>query len=396
VTERLYYRDANLLEFDGRIVAIERDGDRFVTTLDRSAFYPTSGGQLHDLGQLGAVAVVDVTEDADGTIRHHTNEAVGEVGQTVPGVIDSQRRKRHRQQHTAQHIISQVFIELFGFETVSVHLGEEYGAIELETPDVSPGQLLQVEQPSGDIVFANWPVEIMFVDAEKAKALPLRKVPQRAGTIRVVKIDDFDYSACGGTHCDSTAQVGLLKIIGVEKMRGHALVKFLVGTQTLADYTNRLQVTGALANALTCHVDDLVGRTSALTEENRSLRHEVGRLQRELLPLQVDKLAASARTIGRLSAVLTDIGPYDSKLLGSLAGQVAEKIDGVAALISETRLVIAAAPSVDLHTGKLVGEFASTAGVKGGGGPTQAQAGGLDPARTVTYIEAIETLLRDA
>ena len=364
--------------------------------LDQSAFYPTSGGQLHDLGQLGAVAVVDVTEAADGAVRHHTHEAVGEVGQTVPGVVDSRRRQRHRQQHTAQHIISQVFIELFGFETVSVHLGEEYGAVELDTPDVMPDQLLQVEQRSGDIVFANWPVEVMFVDEQAAKALPLRKAPQRSGTLRVIRIDDLDYSACGGTHCDSTAQVGLLKLTGVEKMRGHALVKFLVGAQIMDDYTNRLQVTGALANALTCHVDDLVGRTAALADENRSLRHEVGRLQRELLPLEVDKLATQQRTIGRLSAVVGDVGSYDPKLLGNLAGQVAAKIDGVVVLVSETRLVIAAAPSANVHTGKLVGEFASAAGVKGGGGPTQAQAGGLDPAHIKTYLDKIESLLRDA
>ncbi len=396
MTERLYYRDPGLVEFDGRIVAAGRNDDRHYTVLDRTAFYPTSGGQLHDLGRLGHADVVDVIEDESGNIRHLTTEPVGTVGEVVRGSIDAARRRRHRQQHTAQHILSQSFIELYGLETVSVHLGEEYGAVELDAEDVSPEQVRRAVDRSMEIVYANLPVQILFVAREEALRMPLRKVPEREGTIRVIKIDDYDYSACGGTHVDQTAQVGLIHPVGTAKMRGHVLVNFLAGDQSRDDYLNRFGVTAALTSTFTCHVNDLVEKTGRLAEENRSLRRELSRLQKEMLPLEAEKIAAQKQTVGQFGMVFVDMGEYDAKLAGQLAGLVTERIAGPTALLCGDKLVLAVPPESGLHAGHLMQELASATSLRGGGGATQAQAGGAERTRLSEYRELFEKLLNEA
>ncbi len=396
MTERLYYTDANILTFDGRIAEVGRHDDRFYTVLDRSAFYPTSGGQLYDTGRLGHAEVVEVVEDDRGYVRHLTSESVGTVGEVVRGTIDAARRRRHRQQHTAQHILSQAFVELIGLATVSVHLGEEYGAIELDTESVSNEQLRHVLDRAMEIVFANHPVLIQFVDRVEALRMPLRRVPKREGTIRVVQIGEYDYSACGGTHCDSTAQVGLIHIIGTEKMRGHVLVNFLAGDQTRADYASRFEVTTALTAAFTCHLDDLPDKTARLAEENKTLRRELSRLQKEMLPSEADTIAAQKFKAGRFDLVFVDLGDYDPKLAGQLAGLVTERTSGPTGLLCGDKLVLTVPADSGLHAGNLMKELSAETSLRGGGGAAQAQAGGARRTRLAEYREILERLLNEA
>ncbi len=395
MTERLYYNDPGRLEFEGTITEIGEADGRFFTVLDRSAFYPTSGGQLFDTGLLNQTKVVDVVETDDGTVRHITEEPVGKPGETVTGVVDVDRRRMHRQQHTAQHVISQAFIELYSFESVSVHLGEDYGAIELSAVSVSQEQLDRAEKRANEIIFADHPVEILFVDATEAAQLPLRKIPEREGTIRVIKIDAFDYSACGGTHCDSTAQVGLLKIVGMQKIRGHMLVNFLAGDQLLTDFSNRLEITNTLADRLTCHINDLVEKMQALDDENKSTRRELARLRKELLPSQAARLATNSWRAGSHTLVVARLDDMDAKLAGQLGTAIVEQTGGAAALLVEGRLILAVAPDKGLHAGNIIKVFAAQTGLRGGGGPSQAQVGGANPEQLANYREILEGLLRE-
>ncbi|HOD65793.1 MAG TPA: DHHA1 domain-containing protein [candidate division Zixibacteria bacterium] len=396
MTERLYYTDPDLLRFEARILDAGREGGRYFAVLDRTAFYPTSGGQLFDTGILNSVSIVDVTESSDGTIRHYSPQAIGEVGAVVSGAVDAARRKRHRRQHTAQHILSHAFLQLHGCETVSVHLGEEYGAIEFDTGALSDDQLLAVEERAEEIIFADLPVDILFVPPEQIATIPLRRPPKKEGILRVIRIGDIEYSACGGTHCRRTGQVGLVKIIGVDKMRGHALVNFLAGDQARDDYAARLEVTARLTRHFTCNVRDLGDKVLKLEAEKRGLHQEVVRLQRELLPSQADSLAGQATAVGERLVLVAELPHYDPKLALQLAALLAERINGLAVLLVESRLYIAVGPGSGLHAGNIVKALGAATGLRGGGGPLQAQLGGADPAQLTTYRALAEKLVREA
>lgn len=395
MTERLYYTDSALLEFDAKIIATGKHGEDHYTVLDRSAFYPTSGGQQHDTGVLDGKPVKDVIEAESGEVWHITAQPVGSVGYGVRGVVDKQRRQLHRQQHTAQHILSQVFVKLYDMETVSMHLGEEYGAIELDTDHITADQLARAEREGVDIVMDNLPVEILSVDSDQARTLPLRKIPGRGGTIRVVKIGELDYSACGGTHCTSTAEVGMIKIIGLEKMRGRVMVNFLSGRQAAADYAERFNVTDRLSRELTCHVNDLPEKIGKMTEETRSLRKDLAQFQKEMIPRKAEQLADTAIDAGSIKYVFENLGDYDPRLAAQLAARTAEMIGGVVSLFASGRLIVAADAASDRDASVIVKKVTEATGLRGGGSARQAQIGGVDAGKLEQLNSMIIRLIND-
>jgi alanyl-tRNA synthetase len=332
---------------------------------------------------LAGVAVIDVVEAESGDVIHVTAEEPGGIGATVRGLIDQSRRWRNRQMHTAQHILSQTFIRLWGLETVSVHLGEGYGAVELNSAEIGSSQIEQAEQYAGEIVAANLPVDSRFVSAEEAAGLPLRKVPERAGTIRVIQIGEFDWSACGGTHCLRTAEVGVLKIIGVDKMHGRVLVRFLSGVQAIADYSQRFHTTDTLSRTLSCGISDLAPRIDKLQAENKELRKQAVDLLKELTPVRADALALRAERSGKVPVLIDVYSDADSA--AQLAAGVAGRIHGLAVIVTGGKALIAVSDDAGLHAGNIAKEFASRAGLRGGGGPKAAQVGGADPSRLDEY-----------
>jgi len=396
MTERLYYQDSALLEFKARIVEIVQSGGNHYTVLDRSAFYPTSGGQLHDTGTLNGVEIIDVVEADGNDIRHISTQVVGRVGDSVTGLVEKERRWRNRQVHTAQHILSQVFTRLCDAETVSVHLGEEYAAIELATGSLSDSLLEQAECAANEAVRDNLPVEIIFAAGDEIEKLPLRKVPKRTGRIRVVKIGEFECSACGGTHCNCTAEVGMLKILATERIRNRVLVKFLAGSQVLLDYGRRFRVTNDLTRVFTCHLNDLGPKTEKLLAEHKQQHQEIVRLQKEMLPLRVDELVALARKVGGKPVVTRLVTGMDSSIINALASQTAEKINGIVVLHAENRLTVAASDTSGLHAGRLVKRFAEETGLRGGGSEYLAQIGNADRDKFDHFINIIEALIDDA
>jgi alanyl-tRNA synthetase len=393
MTERLYYHDSNLLEFEGTITEVGRSGDLYYTVLDRSAFYPTSGGQSHDNGVLGGAMVVDVTVADSGEVHHLTETAIGSVGTTVSGRIDKERRRRNCQNHTAQHLLSAAFGRLFGLRTVSVHLGEEYGAVELNTPDVSEESLDQAERLANEVIRDNLAVNTLFVDSTEAGRLPLRKPPPKEGTLRIIRIDDFECSACGGTHCSTTGGVGLIKIIGTEKLRGNSLVKFLSGRLAYEDYGLRFEVSDRLARQFTCHPSDLPSRIEKMAGENKELRRQLSEARKALLPALVDRLAQTVSTAFGLPTVIQLLTEVDSGQLVQLAGQLAERIGGLAALQVNDRIVLAASERSGRKAGALARELAAAADLKGGGNDRVAQLGGADESRIDFYREKLGKLL---
>jgi alanyl-tRNA synthetase len=248
-TRRLYFEDAYLAEFDAEVMErTERDG-RPAVVLDRTAFYPESGGQPWDTGKLGGAAVLEVL-DLDGVILHVLDKAI-EAG-PVPGRVDWPGRFDRMQQHTGQHILSQAFWEVLKGETRSFHLGPEVSTLEIGLGAVAEAELDKVEDRANTVVWEDREVKTYFVPEERIDEVPLRRPPKKQGLLRVVEVDGFDYSACGGTHVRRTGEIGGIKIVGAEKIRGNLRFDFLCGGRALRDYREKDRSARKLAGTFSC------------------------------------------------------------------------------------------------------------------------------------------------
>src|SRR5262245_3563318 len=267
MTTRLYYDDAMARTFEATVTGCEPagGGSRFAVTLDRTAFYPTSGGQPFDTGRLGSQAVIEVL-DEDDTIQHLVDGPL-DIGARVRGEIDWSRRFDHMQQHTGQHILSAAFDRRFGVRTVSFHLGADAATIDLAR-EVTPAEIARAEADANQVVWENQPVTIRFVTEEEAAALPLRKEPVRTGRLRLVEIDGVDLSACGGTHVPDTGRIGQIAVAGWERFKGATRLTFLCGGRALRSH-GRLR-------------DLVVGATRTLSVGAAELPAAIERMQTEL------------------------------------------------------------------------------------------------------------------
>jgi alanyl-tRNA synthetase len=222
MTERLYYHDSYLSRFSARVVHRSSDGLRVY--LDRTAFYPDSGGQPHDTGSLGNARVLEVV-DEDDRIAHITDIPV--EGLEAACCVDWPRRFDHMQQHSGQHLLSAVLVELFNIPTVGFHLGADVSAIDVAAPSLTAGQILAAEARTNEIVFENRPLSVSF--HESGQELGLRKASEREGTLRIVSIGDYDRSACGGTHVRATGEIGPVFLRKLDKAHGNARIEFVCG-----------------------------------------------------------------------------------------------------------------------------------------------------------------------
>src|SRR6476646_6326639 len=234
MTKRLYYTDPLLTAFDATVVSNEIEDGRSVVVLDQTAFYPSSGGQPFDTGQLDGTRVVDVVDREDGTIAHVVEKSLA-PGTVVHGDIDWPRRFDHMQQHTGQHVLSAAFDRLSGVKTVSFHLGADVSTIDLAR-EVTPKEIAAAEDEANRIVWEDRPVTIRYATAEEAAALPLRKEPVRTGTLRLIDVEGFDLSACGGTHVSRTGAVGLIAVTAWERFKGGHRLEFACGRRVLVRF----------------------------------------------------------------------------------------------------------------------------------------------------------------
>ncbi len=270
-TERLYYTDSYLAEFDALVVARADQGRRIY--LDRTAFYPTSGGQPHDTGALNGAAVVDVVDEGE-QIAHLLAEPL--AAERVHGRVDWPRRFDHMQQHTGQHLLSAVLLELFGLETVSVRFGEAASTLDLSAPAVTRDQIVAAEGRANAVVAENRPVRVSFEPAGEAGGL--RKPSGREGVLRIVTIDGLDRSACGGTHVRATAEVGPILIRRVERVRRSARLEFLCGERALRRARADHELLSRLAAGLSAAPEEL----PALLDAQRAQLKAADAARREL------------------------------------------------------------------------------------------------------------------
>ncbi len=395
MTERLYYTDSTCTRFSARVIEqLAWEGCPAVV-LDRTAFYPTSGGQPADRGTLGGIAVLDVVvREEDGTIVHVLSEAPSGFGKPegaeVEGVLDWPRRFDHMQQHTGQHILSAAFEQVLNADTVGFHLGTEASTVDINVARLEPAAVMPVEELANRVIWENRPVGTRFVGSDELAALPLRRQPVVEGPVRIVEIADFDVNPCGGTHVAHTGEIGLVKIVRLDYRGNETRVEFLCGGRALRDYQAKNAMVNQLTAMLTVGHWELGQAVERLQAEAKRLRQEVRRARKRLLKVEASELAETAVVHEPYRVVWKVWERREPGELRALAQELAQRPGVVALLVSvgeRTHLCFARAEGVDLDVAALLREACAQLGGKGGGRPHLAQ--GSTPATDVAHARAM-------
>jgi alanyl-tRNA synthetase len=392
VTERLYYHDAFLTEFDAQVLqVVEAPDGRPAVVLDRTAFYPTSGGQPFDTGAIDTARVLDVIDQDDGTILHVVDGRLAPG--PVRGRIDWDRRFDHMQQHTGQHVLSAAFDRVLGVRTVSFHLGIDASTIDL-IREVSPQDVERAEEEANRIVWEDRPVTIRFADAEQAARLPLRKEPARSGMLRLIDVADFDLSACGGTHVSRTGSIGIIAVGATERIRGGSRIEFVCGGRAVRSHRRLRDVVAASIKVMSVAPGELPAGVERLQSEVKEMKRVAKDLQSRLASHEADALASRAEPtgVGRLAAAALEV--WDAGGLKQIATAIVLRGGHVAILVSSpapSALVVARSADVALDAGAVLKAMVARFGGKGGGRPDLAQGGGLEgsTAEMLTYARTL-------
>jgi alanyl-tRNA synthetase len=407
MTRRLYYDDPSLTDFSARVVERLEWGRLPAVVLDRTAFYPTGGGQPHDTGFLGAVPVVEVVErEADSAVLHVMAGPVD--ADEVEGRVNWERRFDLMQQHTGQHILSAAFAEQVQANTVGFHLADEYATIDLDKAPISVEELARTEAVANAIVFANARILARFVADEEVPGLDLRKPLAHEGPVRIVEIDrshlsatslgSFDRSACGGTHVRAAGEVGLIKITRTERRGAETRVEFFCGGRALTDYQAKNALLMGLAQEFTVGYWELPDVVQRLTEELKESRRELRRSRDALLDVEATALwhQAEQHRLGSpaLLASTQGQGPANCRVvkalfpgrslddLKHLAQRLIAYPSTVALLATQgpvgenSYFTFARSDDIEADLGALVRQACATIGGRGGGRPNFAQGGG--------------------
>jgi alanyl-tRNA synthetase len=389
MTDRLYYHDSFLYEFEGEITEVVPAAEinaRHGVYLDRTAFYPTSGGQAHDIGWLSSAAtdklrVTEVSEAEDGRIVHYIEaDKPPERGTRIRGMIDPARRRDHMQQHSGQHVLSAVFIRLFNMPTVSFHMGDEACSIDLEAPGVQPRQVEEVELLANQVVQENRPVDVRFVTQQAAQDLGLRKPPRSdKDELRLIDIQNFDLSACGGTHVSNTGQIGSILLRKVEKVRQGWRVEFVCGQRAVKtarlDYLTLTEAAGLFSG----HIWDVPQQVKKSLEDAKAASKAGEHLLAELAELEATRLLAETSSANQRKVVVRSYAQRDLTFIRLLAQKMTRQDASAVALLGsglgQASLVFAQTKGSPIDLGALLKEIVSANGGKGGGSRDMAQGG---------------------
>ncbi|MFN2272240.1 MAG: alanyl-tRNA editing protein [Anaerolineae bacterium] len=390
MTERLYYTNAYCTCFSARVIErVTWDGCPAVV-LDRTAFYPTSGGQPADLGVLGGVAVVDVQARGDNAVIHVLESPLPKDEKEIEGEIDWSRRFDHMQQHTGQHVLSAAFERILDADTVGFHLGTDVSTIDLNVPRLAPEAVTPVEGLVNQVVWENRPVNVRFVDSDELAALPLRRPPAVDGPVRIVEVSDFDVNPCGGTHVARTGEIGLVRIARLDYRGDETRVEFLCGSRALRDYRAKSAVINQLATMLTVGYWELDQAVERLQGEAKQLRTDLRRTREGLLKVEAAELFEAAVPRGAYRVVQQVLQGRDPGELRALAQELTRRFE-VSVLLAgvgeRTHLCFACSEGVDLDMAALLQEACAQLGGKGGGKPHLAQ--GSAPTTDLARVRAV-------
>jgi len=386
-TRKLYWADAYRRRFTARVVE-RREGRRPAVALNRTLFYPTGGGQPHDTGRLGEARVLDVVEE-NGVIYHILDADPGHADE-LAGEIDWPRRWDHMQQHSGQHLLSAAFLTLLDRPTIGFHLSPDSVTIDLPGPPPDAQDAARVLDFVQAVMAEDRPIHSYQVDEEDIDAIPLRKKPAVSGRVRVVEIENLDWSACGGTHVRSTAQIGSLIITRLERRGANTRVHFLCGGRAHRDHRRRLDVTRRLMDILTTGLEDLPAAVEQRRDEALNVQKKLRRLEKRLMELEAAALLTQAKPIGRARFVERRVMSDDANAMQKLMrGLLAH--ENVVALLSwqggQTRWSLGHSLGSDLDLRQLMPALRDIPGVRGGGGPDLIQGVAADQ-ETIQQIKS--------
>ena len=399
MTDRLYYHDSFLYNFEAEVRELAT-GPRPALILDRTAFYPTSGGQIFDTGVIETqderLKVTEVADTEDGRIIHYLEAPPKtlQAGGKIRAQIDPTRRRDHMQQHTGQHVLSAAFVRLLSMPTVSFHMADDYCSIDLDTPSISKDQIEQAERLANEIILENRPVSIRFVPRDEAGKLGLRKLPPaERDELRLIDIHDFDLTACGGTHVNQTGQIGCVLLRKTEKVRQGWRVEFVAGQRAVStarrDFT-ALTETAALFSA---HLYEVPLHARKSLEEIRTLAKQREQSQEELAEARAAALLAETPETSSRRIVIRIFSDRDMNFLKLLAQKVIRLAPNVVALLAtnspQPALVFAQSAGQPNDMGSLMKQTMSKLGGRGGGSKDMAQGGVPNP-------DGIESALQTA
>jgi alanyl-tRNA synthetase len=392
MTVKLYLEDPYRQNFSAEIIERIEIDEKPAVVLDQSLFYPTSGGQPHDTGTLNDVPVVDVFEDERRQVVHLLQGPL--AGSKVEGRINWGRRFDHMQQHTGQHLLSQAFIKICKAETLSFHLGDESCALDVHQTALSIETIASVEDLANQIVCENREVRSHMVAKSELDRYPVRKPPAVDEDIRIIEIEDFDYSPCGGTHCSRTGEIGLIKLRRHENYKGGSRIHFLCGFRALRDYRHKTAILKQIGDSLSSGEGDLPQNIQKMQDALKRLRWEHNHLKKQLLRYESRELSSECRKLGNVNVVekiFEDRHPQELKLLGQL---VLENLPDTVVLFGskaegKASLFFQRSEDLDIDMGKLMQAACAVISGRGGGRSHQAQGGGSE-------IDKLEEALRCA
>jgi alanyl-tRNA synthetase len=389
MTDRLYYHDSFLYDFDAEVRDVI-ETPRPAVILDRTAFYPTSGGQIHDTGAISTgneqLKVTEVADTEDGKVVHYL-EAVKDLkpGTRVRGQIDPTRRRDHMQQHSGQHVLSAAFIRLFDMPTVSFHMADDYCSIDLDTATLNKDQVESAEGLANEIVLENRPVDIRFVTREEAVTLGLRKLPPaERDELRLIDIRDFDLTACGGTHVNQTGQIGCILLRKFERVRQGWRVEFIAGQRAVRTARRDFTTLTETAALFSSHIYDVAQQARKSLDEIKSLRKQHEQSQEELAAAQAAVLLAETPEANGRKLIIRTFADRDIHSLKLLAQKLTRLSPMAVALLATTSpqpsLVFAQSSSFapsgqPFDLGALMKETLSQFNGRGGGSKDMAQGG---------------------
>ncbi len=364
--EKHYYADAYLQNFEAQIKEVKPSGKTCWLRFDKTIFYPGGGGQSADTGFLDDLPLLEIKEENGHLWHKAASSIVWKEGQMVTLRLDWPRRYYNMQQHTGQHLLSRV-LESFDLKTVSVHLGEDYTMIEVEGPYPNEQRLLQIEQEANKQLRRAIPVVTHEISRSEIKRFPLRKPPGAWQRLRVVEIKDFDYSACGGTHVKQTAEIGYIKWLGTEKIRGHARIKWLIGKKADEYIGASFATMQAVKAELQCEPAQFTERITALKSDLKTFRKAADVYKRSHLRWRAAELYNACKN--DKAYIVAGLREEETAYLGDLAKILVKEHEQTAFLFTKDRFCLAAPENSPLDTKEFLDAYRETLGLKGGGPP---------------------------
>lgn len=373
---KLFYQDVYLKNFTAELIKQEQDeSGRLYAVLSQTAFYPTGGGQPFDKGFLNGIEVVDV-EEVDGEIRHYITETLAKKNHIV-GEIDWERRFDHMQQHAGQHILSAAFEEMYGYKTISFHLGKDVLTIDLDTENLLADEAKKVEELANQVILENRQIITKWVDADELKQYRLRKELSVLENIRLVIIPDFDYNGCGGTHPNSTAEVGSLKVLGWERQKKVVRVEFVCGQRVLDKLEQKHKVIKELAGLLNAPEQNMEAAVIRLLGQKKDLEKSIEEMKDQLLKYEAAEFVA-AGSGDIISGVFKERSMQELQKLARILVTLAEDKIYLLAAENEDKLqfVFARGKKAEGNLKEWLKLALSIIDGKGGGSDTMVQGGG--------------------